>query len=368
MSKQSQYDYNSDSERRTRRRAALIKLLAMLTFALTLWIFASAAWFSMNKNVDTSGMSVSVAGIDYIISVDSYNVEDIAPDQQSHDYADFATYYPLMTGKLEDNGYDLDETDTSTVDSIRWCLKEDNPVYSDHTGLRPGSYGTLTFYVEPVDPSSFTGATLHFDLSVTAYTNVEETANNQTIITGLTPLSANAPAKKYLDGHLLFFEENTNGIYSKMIDKEAGFSRLIDSDEFDENGKQQIDIYWIWPNTFSQMVLFAGASDLNDDPMFSSSQASNESYKAWDTNASTTGTPIERMKNYIIANYDSFFEYDSASYPFTGNNPALKKADVSTKMNDLTNNIILFNTGYNNADQIIGTEIRSIMVELNIGK
>ena len=65
MSKQSQYDYNSDSERRTRRRAALIKLLAMLTFALTLWIFASAAWFSMNKNVDTSGMSVGVNGSDF---------------------------------------------------------------------------------------------------------------------------------------------------------------------------------------------------------------------------------------------------------------------------------------------------------------
>lgn len=350
-------------------KAQLLKLLALLGFLIAVIAFSSIAWFASNKNVAGNGMSVTVAGVDYIISVDAYDLSGVSPSTDAaNDYRAFTEYYPIMTGELQTQEYNLSALNTSSADSIRWCLKEGNPVYTDHTGLRPGSYGVLTFYVEPVDAQSFSGATLHFDLSVIPYANVESTRINsqtgkeETYISGVTRIASTEDAYKFLNSHLIFFEENNNGIYSKMIDKDAGFSRAIDSSQF-VNGKQEIDVYWIWPNTFSQMVLFAGTSDLNDDPMFASTQTATESYTNWQSNLTTTGTPVDRMKNCIIANYDGFFK----DITFSGETDALRKADVNSKMSDLTNNIILFNTGYNNADQIIGTDVRSVMVELNVG-
>ena len=45
-------------EKLKRQKASLVKLGIMLVFSVIVFIFSSIAWFSSNKEVDSSGMSI----------------------------------------------------------------------------------------------------------------------------------------------------------------------------------------------------------------------------------------------------------------------------------------------------------------------
>lgn len=50
----------------------------MISFVAYLSLDDSLAWFSQNKEVEAQGMSVSVKGIDYTVTLESYGVTDIS--------------------------------------------------------------------------------------------------------------------------------------------------------------------------------------------------------------------------------------------------------------------------------------------------
>ena len=57
---------------------AVTAFALMISFVAYLSLDDSLAWFSQNKEVEAQGMSVSVKGIDYTVTLESYGVTDIS--------------------------------------------------------------------------------------------------------------------------------------------------------------------------------------------------------------------------------------------------------------------------------------------------
>ena len=66
---------------------AVTAVALILSFVAYLSLDDSLAWFSNNKEVTAQGMSVSVKGTDYTVSLESYGVTDINGSEYTYDSA-----------------------------------------------------------------------------------------------------------------------------------------------------------------------------------------------------------------------------------------------------------------------------------------
>lgn len=405
MRKYANANVSDGEDIRKRRRSALIKLAVLMTFSLIIWIFSSIAWFSMNKDVDGNGMGVTTADLPFEVAVS-------APYTNSPDYSS------LLQSQLS---YNTSAHETSgNVGEIK-CLMNDatadptNPM----RGMQPGSYGSITFMIKPKITGTYT---IHFDIAAVGYHAEFETDNagalqpnilkNTTvngesvpvfysladyaelqsgIISELEAISsptpeqreklasaredvANSPkASRFLKGHILFFENwsSSTKYYSDFIDPEIGFDRTYTFTADDVAGTMTaarteeltVTLYWIWPNTFAQIVLDNGNTYLNerDAAMFGSTQP-----------AISGQTPREKMIAYIASHSDLFFESTNAVFsdtidPDSGEVTETAASKIAALIAGLSSNpddIVPLNNGYNNSDQIIGENVQILFTEI----
>ena len=127
-----------------------------------------------------------------------------------------------------------------------------------------------------------------------------------------------------------------------------------------------VTIYWIWPNTFSQMMLDNGHKNLGEQDlaMFSSSQTAD---------AETGKTPREELIDYICANNSYFFESTNSIFSDTTDENTGEVITASSKiqaqiqaLSQNPDNIIALGNGYNNADQIIGENVQILFAEIKV--
>lgn len=328
---------------------ALLSLTAVavaLILAISVGLNRTFGWFASNKNVSGVDMSVSVSPNPYELSVSSTL------------RADAVKYYDMFLDKF---GFDIDNTDglmtTPANTAIKWVMSNE----AEDKLLMPGAYGTLTFSVIPAIAGDLT---LHFDLILDPYFarffylngKLNPVSFDAKTLKSLKDIKADAlnevpantlkaaecqSAMDYLSGHILFFESrDSNLLYSNRIDTESGFTRTFTVAESDIGQPQEVTIYWIWPNTFTQIELDVSFSD---PAMFSESQAADNSNQ----------TPREELLAYIEQNSDKFFDFAEPTYDLTS----------LLTLND-PDDIITLSNGYNNADQIIGDNIRLVLVSL----
>lgn len=253
---------SSDSQEKNQKvvaaRKNLVRVGSLAVLAFVVWLFATIAWFTSNKDVGGSGMGVKVGA-------DAYQIVPVDGNDSI-----FQEYYNYM--------------ENSSIDALVWKMTAENNMDNydsdNDTGISPGAYGKISFYVKPRDES----IDLDLSFSIDGYKYTEQSADaeeggaeittseaettTQEKVKTMTPVSDEL--KGYLAGHIFLFlnREDTydkpegvegrkivSSIYSNPILSQSDLSKVIRSRNFTrENQDTAVDIYWVWPKTLSTLV------------------------------------------------------------------------------------------------------------------
>lgn len=385
----------SEEERRRRRKVLLMKLGVMVLFFFIVFAFATAAWFSMNKDVTAGGMGVALTTSDFEIRVSGTNTGALSYTQsgvgQAAQYASEEIYglssdgtylKGLLNGSsVIENTYDTDDSNQI----IKWRLSQAYDTAEDK-GLGPDSQGALTFQVVPKRSGELNP---NFSLRLEGYVAADQKKNEdgsyQVIQNKITPITGESDAElqqgvNYLNGHMLFFKNRTNigteqnpiYAYSGLLDKDSIELKDIVDPALLTNGMLSVTanspitatIYWIWPNTFGQMVF-----------------AANENGQR--TPVGATDAARTEIQNYILANPLDVFEESVFGFA-AGTSDAAKEAAIRNMMatssgtgDEITytfstaavstgSNLDTLTLGYNSADQKIGTKVNYVLLALSL--
>ena len=319
------------AEKKKNQKRSLIKIGAMGTLALILLIFSSLSWFTMNTQVESSGMSVSTATIPFDIQSSG-----AAPEEYTRLFGLADREYSSGTKQGNTNTYR-----TGTYDAIWWRLDE-NDTTSYSTGFRPGASGQLDFDIIPKDENALK-VNCKFNLRTFISSENAQTNDTESIteITDTSGTEIQKDARKYINGHILFFEYKTvdnkgHEIYSGFIGADG-----VDITVPAGGSAKSVTLYWKWVNTFDQIFL-----------------KTTDSYYDYPLIANDNIDDREDLVEYIQDNPSKLFADISSE-----NTLAVQSIDY---INDHTNSTLLsaLNDGYNSADQIIGVNLRYFLIEM----
>ena len=401
----------TEEERRKMKRAALIKMLIIGIFLGVVIIWGSIAWFTVNREANSSGMQIKTATLPFDIATKGSSIRNEAMINSEND--DYVT--GIIGSSHGEYAEGTSETLTAqsgtsgeyfTGDSL--CLRftpVDDPDTNDVNeaddppDIAPGSSGKLELNVIPkVD----TAISVKLSLNIVAFAEVEKKDVNGEVIykmngdtyaldnngnkipeteiieitdaesfasavtdkTGNTSAANSAAeyvsAADYLRGHILFFggagdttnaAESSRYYYTDPYTVRDAASQIYFTFNVPANNKGkavEVPIYWMWTNTFGQVALPDNISGKrNGYPIVS------------DSNTTAKGL----ITTYLIQNKASFFVNsgnDTDNY-ITAVTASVEDAD------DFDNTAFTnLSTGYNQADNLIGTHIRYFMIEVNV--
>lgn len=205
--------------------------------------------------------------------------------------------------------------------------------------------------IEEIAPGDF--GKISFDIVTSGAVNNEYTIGVSVLglLKTTYELCDDATINNLLCGHILFFENRSlitgsnqyhyaNHISSTFTYRTAGRQYNID-----ETGKYHytVEIYWVWPRSFSQLALTEDDSRVRGKAIFSDSYLDND-----------LASGRSKMISYIAANSQYFFTWPSPAPQIT-----YSSGYENTNYMTLTN-------GYNNGDQAIGDTLEYIIVHLNM--
>ena len=237
--------------------------------------------------------------------------------------APFAAATEFKNGIADENDeYYMTGTDN---DNVQWRM---DGISIEQ--LQPGAKGKLTFWVVPKDDE--TALDMEFAVSMRGFSL---SGSTWTEITDTTLLG-------YLNSHVLFFreryptsyenEDETDFTYKGLITQPYSVNNLTESDP--------ITIYWVWPETFSQMIA---------DPSVAS-------HIAYDSAA------LREIKDYVIAKKASLFPSGTAD--LNDNVDACCSSSSSATSSEINDAIDVLDSGYNTGDSVIGSQIRGALAVL----
>lgn len=299
------------------RRSSYIKLVAMVGFVAAVLAYGTISWFTQNKENSASGIGVSTKTISFKLK----SKGDIAQDSDKKTL--FNTIFSSAATEFK-NGLTSDDTFFYTGtenDNIKWRME------SDDQGLEPGAFGELTFWVVP--DKNNTSLDMEFTVKMRGFTKTG----------GTWVESADATTLGYLNSHVLFFERRysagTEYSYSDLINPDFKKLALTETDP--------VTIYWVWPNTFKQMMYEDGATELGTARGI-----------AYDTNTLTD------IKSYVSYNKAKMFPVSTANLDTHVSNCCGSTAATEDKVAS----IAVLDTAYNTADTAIGSLLRGALTEL----
>jgi hypothetical protein len=256
-------------------RKKIIYNLVLLGTAVAVVIIGvlTMAWFSNNTKVNGTNMSVTVQGTNYEITMLAPGSDGIFKDWHDKVHDGNAMYWQM--------------TASNNLINYNPYVDEDDP---GDLGIRPGSWGVISFYVNPKVAS----VNLNFDIELIgyqSYTDDKETdtkEDDEIVMTALSDLEDHAGdiPLNLLNGHILFFEnrtpvtvtDETTITYSKPILSNADMHRVLNRTIYSNDvTSQRIDIYWVWPNTLSTLVDARSYAGITTIP-FCENDAENEDY------------------------------------------------------------------------------------------
>lgn len=329
-------------EQKSKRKKALIKFGSMAVLAAVVVVFATIAWFAMNRETSTSGMGVKTAGM-------PFELRTSGPAGLYDDYIDPEYTNDLETGtsgkiKLRltaDNHMENlwnGEGDAPSAEQMRKIKKLESEAY----GLSPGDYGQITFTIVPKVSGGF-DAKIQPKITCykTSYDN--DGYQNETVIEMDAEDNDEKEAMDFLSGHVLLFykyDSDDDGVDEMhLIDD----SFTVDNITTNEN----VTIYWVWPNRLNNILEL--------------------SVEGLDSNANTELRKYFFTKPEIFlakTGADSSDVFDSITL---GNDATAEQ--VSAKVETMTSPVSAYNSWsarYNSADQIIGDRVGYIMLEINV--
>ena len=300
---------NSEQNAQTFIQAARRQIIHSAIFAvaaLGVIVFACYAWFASNHSVSGTIGSIQMLG-------SLYELAGNGSDKTDNGYGVF--YDKAKTGfgfnVLPAGDFSAGEAwpnleATGTSQAIRWRLNDNSQIgnFGSSTGIRPGSSGTLQFYVIP----NATGTlSLRFRLELKPL-NDDGSANTDKTLNNL------------LKGHLLFYILNTKGT-KILVSWDGDTSRPLQFNvpaETDVGVPQPVTLHWQWTAELSELI------------------------------TDTT------LNGKIPANRELLFYSESGSIPEADN---IKAAIDKNQITELTKL-------YNRADRYIGSQLTWLEVKL----
>lgn len=305
MPKKSNSEQNAQAFIQAARRQ-IIHSAIFAVAALGVIVFACYAWFAGNHSVSGTIGSIQMLG-------SLYELAGNGSDNTDNGYGVF--YDNTKTGfdfnvlpagdfSTDENWANLEATGKNQA--IRWRLNENSQVgnFGSSTGIRPGSSGTLEFYVIP----NATGTlSLRFRLELKPL-NDDGSAN-----TGET-------LNKLLKGHLLFYILDDKGT-KIWVSWDGDTSRPLQfyvPKETDVGVPQLVTLHWQWTAELSELIKDA------------------------------------TLKGNVPTNGELLFYSESGSIPAADN---IKAAIDKNQITELTKL-------YNRADRYIGSQLTWLEVKL----
>lgn len=382
-------DAEQEREDAANRKKLLIKLGAVNVFLAIVLIISTISWFTFNRSVQTTGMSIRTRATPFEIATKGAIVrhESLIEELASE-------YQEGTSATLEDeNGhtgtYYLSDSLQLRFDPVY----QDNPLtpetderYLPHIG--PGSGGALSLYVVP---HSNEASDIRVTLNVVAFAEIDkfemvqengeqvphkigtelvEIGTAQDFATQANTLHNTEAASEaadyvravgFLRSHLLFFggtgnttaaDESSRYYYTTFYPDRTIEKSITAGNE----GKAvAVPVYWMWTNTFGQVALPDNISgERSGYPIL----ADNDSQKQID---STTHTSV--ISEYVTENRAEIFANNGAnteSHITAVTTPVNSSADFDyPAFTDLSR-------GYNQADYAIGTRIAYFMIEVTV--
>lgn len=308
MPKKSNSEQNAQAFIQAARRQ-IIHSAIFAVAALGVIMFACYAWFASNHSVSGTIGSIQMLG-------SLYELAGNGSDKTDNGYGVF--YDNTKTGfgfnVLPAGDFSAGEAwpnleATGTSQAIRWRLNDNSQIgnFGSSTGIRPGSSGTLQFYVIP----NATGTlSLRFRLELKPL-NDDGSANTTETL------------NKLLKGHLLFYILDTKGT-KIWVSWYGDASRPLQFDVPAENNvgvPQLVILHWQWTAELSQLI---------DDAT---------------------------LKDEVPANRELLFYSESGSIPTEDEIRAAITSSDSGKLDTLTKL-------YNRADRYIGSQLTWLEVKL----
>ena len=313
-------------EQKDKRRKALIKLGSITVLTALVLLFATIAWFTMNKETGTSGMGVKVKG-------KSFDLITLSDDQDNKNGAFYSPYHEAIQ-RGETEGYGIWLVDgSSNINNYSSSGSSESSL-----GIEPGSSGTITFYIKP-----YSNVTIDFTFQTIGYISGTETVEGHPRTT-MTELSASEgdPAC-FLNGHILLFEHHDT-FYSGFIPADGNGRRVLrktfevggdydaDTNGDSRNDAYRVDIHWVWPETLDTLVYNATDAVMICDRDAASAQGSND---------------YQQVVSHICS-YPQFFLKGLPS------GTSYTEAQIKGK-----------NAMYNDADQDIGMNVEYVLLRLS---
>lgn len=363
----------SEEERRKQKKR-IVKLVLLMTLIALIVVFASIAWFAMNKAVSANTMAIEANGGDYELEVQGSKVEN------GSDFSKADETYTL--GEVQNDDENIRQT-TGAQSKIIW-RKAASADGTYEKGLEPNSHGTLTFWVvpkrsgnldiefklnirgfhatysEPDDPDDEPVLDKLFEIDDSLTGN----AQNGLVKTNGDPdtelIQTKKDALEYIKGHILFFSDydSSTGYYSGFLGtgRSIKFGDCINPSaepkaKYNAGGavsviqgnKYQVTLYWKWANTFEQMV-FDEESTLKDSPLFDK------------TNSEDKALMISYLGNTSVSVFEGVSrETITANLAKLTNETTTDDSECSAALTDK----------YNDADQVIGNNLDYILIEMS---
>ena len=348
---------NKDERRRNR-----VKTIILLIFSLILLIIVTIAWFAINKGTVSSGMGVTVNCSSFDLKTTGYY--GYFDDWLDTDVGRIAE--DLATAGLPTSGTNGSIT-TENSATIQWLVTDSSNTKnyvtpgteSDNIGIRPGSFGELSFSVVPKEQET---VTISFNIEIVPYRANYRRDNDGNLIydpqTGLpeedepTLIEDDPDAVTYLMSHVLFFRDRTTGsagnyVYSDLIPLNDSFYLVPGNNGYvgtltfakvnDVLQDREFTIYWVWPETLAEAVL-------------PSTQQASGKY------------PICSDDDPEIFN---FVKDDLGSYLMGFNAETdLGSASATITQTAIKNHYSKLSAEYNNADQSIGDTVGCFILRL----
>lgn len=360
-------------EQKSKRKKALIKFGSMAVLAAVVVVFATIAWFSMNREVGSSGMGVKTAGMPFELAVTGDNVGAKSYVQTGTGRTatyDAGTEINSVSGavNVEDgesgtytyitnmsNGATSSGTFYTTGggdDVIKWRLTSADNV----RGLGPNDSGKLTFYIVPKQAGTLK---IKLKIELEGYSaDVVRNENDTFNASNLKKIESGDSgydALKYLNSHILFFEDWTGDHDGEV--SPYYYRSLIENGEFEvELSNCEVDklvpvtIYWIWPNTYAQLTCIAASDNVAN----SSSGA-----------ASADTSTVTQLRNYMMDKRGDILKSNTDLINKMADSNEVDGETVYTfNASDAIDNVEELSMAYNLADQDIGTNIQYCLLTL----
>ncbi len=333
-----------------KRRNSLIKIGVVMLLAFIVWVFSSIAWFTMNRDVSTGGMSVKTATMPFEIAVKGSTVRndtEFIKADNTYTYGDdeiISSYY--LTGS------------TDTQIKIRYT-----PSAEEETDFGPGSSGIIEFYVVPKQDGDLT---VKIDLDVIGFRELGETNTTIKRVSELTVANSGLEqsvidqyqeAENYLKGHIMFFEEEGDTDENTIENQRYYYEKPLTSRTLNKtftnarkNVPQKVTVYWMWTNTLGQIALRNNTTGYRSDYPIVKDVANGTS----DISNTDKGKVIQYLKdnkNLVFTNYSEITDAIIDDANNAGDKTSFKK----------------LSDGYNDADFLIGSSLSYFIVDINVG-